>query len=72
MVLVYYWFYVSQVFVGYLFGLDDSRVCRLIQKLEPLLLQVMALPDKKSLSQREIEELLIDATEQPIERPQRG
>tara|TARA_B100001750_G_scaffold99054_1_gene78470 strand:+ start:395 stop:1231 length:837 start_codon:yes stop_codon:yes gene_type:complete len=72
MVLLYYRSYVSQVFVGYLFGLDDSRVCRLIQKLEPLLCKVMALPDKKSLSKEDIEELLIDATEQPVERPQRG
>tara|TARA_B100001750_G_C15274502_1_gene479250 strand:- start:92 stop:733 length:642 start_codon:yes stop_codon:yes gene_type:complete len=71
MVLVYYWSYVSQVFVGYLFGLDDSRICRLIQKLEPFLAKVMALLNKKYLSQREVEDILINATEQPVERPQR-
>ena len=35
--LLYYRSYVTQLFVGFLFGFDDSRVCRLIQKLEPLL-----------------------------------
>ena len=32
----------------------------------------MALPREKSLSQKEAESLLIDATEQPIERPKKG
>jgi hypothetical protein len=71
MLLLYYRSYISQEFVGYLFGIDDSRVCRIIQKLEPLLAKVMALPNKKYLSQEEVESLIIDATEQPIERPKK-
>ena len=47
-------------------------MCRLIQKLEPILAKVIALPDQKSLSKQDIEELLIDATEQSIDRPQQG
>ena len=27
---------ITQMFVGYLFGIDDSRVCRIIKKLEPI------------------------------------
>jgi hypothetical protein len=72
MLLLYYRSYITQMFVGYLFGLDDSRVCRIIQKLEPLLAKVMAIPKEKYLSQEEIEETLVDATEQPIERPKKG
>ena len=72
MLLLYYRSYISQEFVGYLFGIDDSRVCRIIKKLEPLLAKVMALPNKKYLSKEEVESLIIDATEQPIERPQKG
>lgn len=71
MLLLYYRSYISQEFVGYLFGIDDSRVCRILQKLEPLLAKVMALPNKKYLSQEEVESLIIDATEQPIERPKK-
>jgi hypothetical protein len=71
MVLLYYRSYVTQMFVGYLFGIDDSRVCRIIQKLEPLLEKVMTLPQQKHLSQEEIESCLVDATEQPLERPKK-
>ena len=46
MILLYYRSYVTQMFVGYLFGLDDSRVCRIIQILEPLLAKVMSIPKK--------------------------
>lgn len=72
MLLLYYRSYITQMFVGFLFGLDDSRVCRIIKKLEPLLAQVMALPREKYLSKVEVESLLIDATEQPVERPKKG
>ena len=71
MLLLYYRSYISQEFVGYLFGIDDSRVCRILQKLESLLAKVMALPYRKYLSQKEVESLIIDATEQPIERPKK-
>lgn len=72
MILLYYRSYITQEFVGFLFGIDDSRVCRLIQKLEPLLVSIMALPTCKKLSKEEVEKLIIDATEQPIERPKTG
>src|SRR5690606_38437771 len=41
MLLLYYRSYVTQIFVGYMFGVDDSRVCRIIQRLEPILASVM-------------------------------
>ena len=69
MVLLYYRSYTTQIFISYLFNLDASNVCRIIKLLEPLLVQVVALPEAKSLSQEEIETILLDATEQAIERP---
>lgn len=72
MLLLYYRSYITQEFLGYLFDLDKSRVCRIIQKLEPILAKVMAISKSRKLSKEEIEHLLIDATEQPIERPKRG
>src|ERR1700729_4391094 len=69
--LLYYRSYISQEFVGYLFGIDRSRVCRNIKKLEPILAQVIAITKTRHLSQKEVEEIIIDATEQPIERPKK-
>lgn len=71
MLLIYYRSYISQAFLGYLFGIDDSRVCRLIKKIEPLLARTVAIRKDRHLSQEEVENLIIDATEQPIERPKR-
>lgn len=72
MVLLYYRSYTTQLFVGYLFGIDDSRVCRIIRMLEPMLAKVMAIKKERSLSQKEIEFLIMDGTEQPLEKPKRG
>ena len=72
MLLLYYRSYITQMFVGYLFSIDDSRVCRILQKLEPILAKEMAITKTKHLSQEEVESLIIDATEQPIERPQKN
>lgn len=72
MLLLYYRTYTTQIFVGYLFGIDDSRVCRNIRTLEPVLAKIMAIRKTRHLSQEEVEELIIDATEQPIERPKKN
>lgn len=72
MLLLYYRTYTTQIFIGFLFGIDDSRVCRNIQRLEPILARVMAITKTRHLSQQEIEEIIIDATEQQIERPKKG
>ena len=71
MLLLYYKTYTTMLFVGFLFDIDKSRVCRNIQSLEPILAKIMALPKKKQLSKEEVESLIIDATEQRIERPKR-
>jgi len=70
--LLYYRSYITQEFIGYLFGLDGSQVCRFIRKLEPVLAGVVSISKRKNLTQEEVEHLIIDATEQPIERPQKG
>jgi hypothetical protein len=72
MLLLYYRSYTTQIFIGFLFGIDDSRVCRNIRTLEPILAKIMAITKTRHLSQQEVEEIIIDATEQPIERPKKG
>lgn len=70
MLLLYYRSYTTQLYVGFIFGIDDSRVCRIIKLLEPLLAKAMRIKKDRTLSQQDIE-LLMDATEQAIERPKR-
>lgn len=72
MLLLYYRTYTTQIFVGFLFDIDDSQVCRIIKRLEPILARVMAITKTRHLSQEEIQEIIIDATEQQIERPTKG
>jgi hypothetical protein len=67
--LLYYRHYVTQEFIGMLFDIDKATVCRIIKRLEPLLLEVIPLPERNGLQQDELESLIIDATENHIERP---
>ena len=59
MLLLYYRSYITQEFVGYLFDLDKSRVCRIIQKLEPLLAHVISIPKRKQLSKKRAQLILL-------------
>jgi hypothetical protein len=70
MLFLYYRSYVTMVFVGHLFGIDDSNVCRMIKRLEPILAKVTAIRKDRTYTDKDLE-LIIDATEQPIERPRK-
>jgi hypothetical protein len=69
LLLLYYRHYVTQEFVGMLFGLHKANVCRIIKRLEPILLRIMSLPQRDKLTTEEIKDLIIDAAENQIERP---
>ena len=47
--LMYYRLYLTQVLLGYLFDLDDSNVSRVVNRLRPLLLEVLPLPLRERL-----------------------
>ncbi|MBL3284407.1 IS5 family transposase domain protein [Rickettsiales endosymbiont of Paramecium tredecaurelia] len=51
-----------------MFGIDVSRVCRIIKTLERLIAKLIAIEKNRTLSSEETEQL-IDITEQIIERP---
>jgi hypothetical protein len=73
MLLIYYRTYVTHVFLGFLFGLDDSAVGRNINPLQPLLAGIFRIPERRvELAEDEIRELFFDATERPTRRPTRG
>ena len=74
--------YPSYLMLEYLFGADESTVCRIIAETKLLLQDKFLLPErrkgKKITSLEELKEiipdldnLLADATEQPIQRPSR-
>jgi len=74
MLLMYYRLYVSHVFLGFLFGIDDdSNVGRNINPVQKLLAKIFKMPEKRiKMNKDEILEIFIDATEQRINRPKRG
>ena len=81
MLLVYCRLYITYTLAGFLFDLDQSNVCRNIQKIENLVRQCVPIPQKiynKTKRLKTIEEVeqyfpgflaFIDSTEQPIPRP---
>jgi len=81
MLLVYYRLYITYTLTGFLFDLDQSNICRDIQKIESLIRKCLPIPQKiYKLTKRlqtpeEVEKYFpgflsfIDCTEQSIPRP---
>ena len=46
MLLVYYRLYITYTLAGFLFDLDQSNICRDIQKIEKLIRQCLPIPQK--------------------------
>jgi len=76
MTLMYWREYRTEFHIGQSYGVSEATVCRTIQKVENVLLRSgeFRLPGKKVLhpSDTLIEIVLIDASEQPIERPKKN
>jgi len=76
MTLMYWREYRTQFHIAKAYGVSESTVCRTIQKVEEALIRCgqFKLPGKKALqpSDTVIEVILVDATEQPIERPKKS
>jgi DDE superfamily endonuclease/Helix-turn-helix of DDE superfamily endonuclease len=81
MLLVYYRLYITYTLSGFLFNLDQSNICRDIQKIEPLIRNCLPIPQKifnitkRLKTPEEVEQYFpgflsfIDSTEQQIPRP---
>jgi hypothetical protein len=73
--LMYWREYRTEFHIGLSYGVSESTVCRTIQKVEDVLIksEQFHLPGKKVLQSSDtvIEIVLVDATEQPIERPKK-
>ncbi len=67
--LLYYRCYVTQEFLGVFYRVDRSVICRAIQRVEAQVKPLFALRRAPKVSRRDTEALIIDCTEQPIQRP---
>jgi hypothetical protein len=76
MTLMYWREYRTEFHIGITYGVSEATVCRTIQKVENVLMESgeFRLPGRKALQPSDtlIEVVLIDATEQPIERPKKS
>ena len=76
MTLMYWREYRTEFHIGVTYGVSESTVCRTIRKVEKVLMKSgeFRLPGRKALQASDtlIEMVLIDATEQPIERPKKS
>jgi len=76
MTLMYWREYRTEFHIAQSYGLSESTVCRTIQKVENALVcsGKFSLPGKKALqpSDTVFEVVLVDVSEQPIERPKKA
>jgi hypothetical protein len=76
MTLMYWREYRTEFHIGLTYGVSEATVCRTIKKIEDVLVKSgeFRLPGKKVLKESEtvIEVVLVDVSEQPIERPKKS
>jgi hypothetical protein len=68
-VFIYYRTYITHSFLGYLFNLHNSNICRLLKKIEPLIAKKIVITKDRSLTPEKILKIIADVSEQPTQRP---
>ena len=69
LLLMYYRTYTTHLFLAQIFKVDEATICRSIRRIAPLIEQVLKIKSEKLLSENDLKLLIVDATEQRIERP---
>ena len=76
MTLMYWREYRTEFHIAQSYGVSEATVCRTIRKVEDVLVRSkkFRLPGKKALQPSEtvFEVILVDASEQPVERPKKA
>jgi hypothetical protein len=67
--LLYYRCYVTQEFIGFFWQVDRSVICGAIRRIESHALPLFGEQREPKITRREAEALIVDCTEQPIQRP---
>jgi len=69
--LILYRCHITQDFLSLLYGVDKATICRSLRRIERLARRALGVKRKIIVTSAEAQALLIDATEQPVQRPQR-
>lgn len=72
LLLLAYRCHLTQDLLAVLFGVDKSTICRSLRRIERFARRILGVKRSIRVTAEEAQALLIDATEQPIERPKRG
>lgn len=67
--LLYYRCYVTQEFIGFFWQVDRSVICRAIRRIETHAQPLLGVRRAPKVTRSEAEALIVDCTEQPIQRP---
>ena len=69
LLLIYYRTYTTHLFLAQIFKVDETTICRAIRRIAPLAERILKIKPEKLLSENDLQLLIVDATEQRIERP---
>src|SRR5271170_1144239 len=69
--LILYRCAITQDFMACLYGVDKAAICRSLRRIERLAAQVLGVKRSIRVSREEAEAMIIDCTEQVIQRPSR-
>ena len=69
LLLIYYRTYTTYLFLAQIFHVDEATICRAIQRIAPLAERILKIRPQRILNENDLEFLIVDATEQQIERP---
>lgn len=72
LMLIYYKFYITYDFLGLIFNIDASTANRALRRIEPILSKISHFERKRSNNKDDLSTLIIDVTEQRIERPSKN
>ena len=67
--LILYRCHISQEFLATLYNVDKSTISRTLKRIEPLAVEVLGVRKQITVSRDEFDALIIDCTEQPVQRP---
>jgi hypothetical protein len=69
--LVYYRCYVTYDLIAALTGMNASTIGRIVRRIEKLLADAICLSRVQELTLENVDQIIVDATESPIQRPTR-
>ena len=69
LLLIYYRTYTTHLFLAQIFNVDETTICRAIWRIAPLAERILKIKPEKLLNENDLQLLIVDATEQRIERP---